>query len=127
MPILGLQRSSELIRFFLHLRHDAVRIFPIKADSRGLACELKTFQRGRQRSGDAVKQRGRFPFRMSAYSMFLVRTPFFRFDLLPISQYFRRIFCPGLPKNVRVAANHLVVNLANHVGNGEAAFFLCNL
>src|SRR5207249_7306208 len=101
-------------------------VLPVKTDSRSLARKLKSLKRCRQRPGNSVKQ-GRWLSLAILLTRLFAGSPLFRFDLLPVSQYFSRVSRAGLAENMRVAANHLVMNRAYHVGHREAALFLRNL
>src|SRR5206468_10778237 len=72
-------------------------VLPVKTDSRSLARKLKSLKRCRQRPGNSVKQ-GRWLSLAILLTRLFAGSPLFRFDLLPVSQYFSRVSRAGLDR-----------------------------
>src|SRR5258708_32840972 len=78
---------------------------------------------------DAIEQRTLFWCFSTVVriTFFTARAALFGLDPLPVSQHLGGIFCARLPENMRMPPDHLVVDFANHLGYGEAAFFARDL
>src|SRR5262249_32746752 len=97
------------------------------ADPGGAARQLKTFERSWQAMGNPVEQGGHVLAGARSRRVSFLAIPFCGFDLLPISEHFGSILRVRFAEDVRVAAHHFVVDLANHVGDGKTVFFAGNL
>ena len=123
-----LRRSEDLAEFagfLVEFVEDAVDVVPVKADASGSTCELVALEKSGEGGGDAV-QEGLGGGRRNRRGQRLRETLLF-FDDFPVAEDLGGVFGALLAEDVGVAANHFLVNFVDDVGDGEAAFFLCDL
>ena len=110
--------------FFFQFIEDAIDVVPVEPDACGFASELKTLKEGRKAARNAMKDGFVSVFFWSSDALF---TALFCFDDFPVAKDFCGI--PGLffAEDVRVAANHFLVNFADDIGDVEAILFAGNL
>ncbi len=126
--ILRVQRVTEFRAFFVHFVEDAFGALPIKSNSCRAPRKLKSFERRGQSARHAIQKRTRLPFLFRTIPILLPRRGALLFlDLFPLLQDLCRILRALFTKNVRMPPHHLVVHLANHVGNAKPPLFLRNL
>ena len=125
------ERVADFGHFFAQFFKDAVGILPVESRARGFAGELQSFEHGGQSARNAIEQRGcafsgvfgtvfcGAAFLLKRYfsrrSSALMRSQFL--------QYLRGIFGADVAEDVRMAANHFVVNVFDDVGDREAPLF----
>ena len=113
----------EFLGLFGEFGEDSVDVGPVETDACGLAGKLNGFEEGGEGAGDAVEVRlDRFLFGLSTGVGTLLL-----FDDFPVAEDVSGGFGGGGAEDVRVAANHFVVDFADDVGDGKALFFVSDL
>ena len=96
---------------------------PVESDTCGFAGKLIGFQKSGDVFGDAIEDGfGRFLFFGSAGF-----GAFFLFYDFPVAENVGSRLCTGGAENVRVTANHFVVDGTNDVGDVKTIFFVSDL
>ncbi len=127
------QGGAEFGGFFSEFVEDAVDVVPIETDARGLAGELKTFEKRGKSPRDSVEDGDGFIIRVPGIrtqgcgTQRLLAAALFGFDDFPVAKDFGRIFGAFFTEDVRVTTNHFLVNFADDVVDGETAFFTGDL
>ena len=124
---------AEFGGFFSEFVEDAVDIVPIETDARGLASELKTFEKRGKSPRDAVEDGDGFIIRVPGIrtqgcgTQRLLAAALFLLDDFPVAKDFGSVFGAFFTEDVWVTTNHFLVNFADDVVDGETAFFTGDL
>jgi len=117
----------EFVSLFGELGKDAVDVGPIESDAGSFARELEGFQECGESARNTIQDGGRGSRFLYNCLILFLGLSFLLLDLFPVAQDVGGGFGSGGAEDVGVAANHLLVDLADDVGNIEALLFMCDL